>query len=262
MRKYQFINFHIKENYYLIEINRPKQLNAINKGTISELKKCFTEIRSSTKGFYGVIITGVGEKSFVAGADIVEFNELDQESAKKLSENGHELFNTIESMPIPVIALVNGYSLGGGCELALSCHLRIATENAKFSQPEINLGTIPGYGGTQRLTQIIGKGRALEMMLTAEMVDAKSALEYGLVNYILDDKEKAMEKSVSILNTVKRKSPKAIANVIKSVNNFYNKDVNGFDQEIKIFSKLCNSEDFKEGVNAFHEKRCPSFKGK
>jgi enoyl-CoA hydratase len=172
MRKYQFINFHIKENYYLIEINRPKQLNAINKGTISELKKCFTEIRSYTKGFYGVIITGVGEKSFVAGADIVEFNELDQESAKKLSENGHELFNTIESMPIPVIALVNGYSLGGGCELALSCHLRIATENAKFSQPEINLGTIPGYGGTQRLPQIIGKGRALEMMLTAEMVDA------------------------------------------------------------------------------------------
>ena len=114
MRKYQFINFHIKENYYLIEINRPKQLNAINKGTISELKKCFTEIRSSTKGFYGVIITGSGEKSFVAGADIAEFNELDQESAKKLSENGHELFNTIESMPIPVIALVNGYSLGGG----------------------------------------------------------------------------------------------------------------------------------------------------
>ncbi len=262
MRKYKFINFHIKENYYLIEINRPKQLNAINKGTISELKKCFTDIRSSTKGFYGIIITGEGEKSFVAGADIVEFNNLDKKSARILSENGHELFNTIECMPIPVIALVNGYALGGGCELALCCHLRIATENAKFSQPEINLGTIPGYGGTQRLTQIIGKGRSLEMMLTAEMVDSKLAQEYGLVNYVLDDKEKALEKCISILNTVKRKSPKAIANVIKSVNNFYTKDVDGFDQEIEIFSELCDSEDFKEGVNAFHEKRCPSFKGK
>ena len=262
MRNYKFINFQIKKNYYLIEINRSKQLNAINKNTISELMQCFTEIRSSTHGFYGVIITGVGEKSFVAGADIVEFNELNEESAKILSENGHDLFNTIESMPIPVVALVNGYSLGGGCELALSCHIRVATANAKFSQPEINLGTIPGYGGTQRLTQIIGKGRALEMMLTAEMLDAKTALEYGLVNYVLDDKMKAMEKSISILNTVKRKSPKAIASVIKSVNNFYNKDVNGFEEEIKIFSKLCNSDDFKEGVNAFHEKRCPSFKGK
>ena len=135
MKNYQFINFHTKENYYLIEINRPKQLNAINKTTISELKQCFTEIRSSIKGFYGVIITGVGQKSFVAGADIAEFNELNEESAKQLSENGHDLFNTIEGMPIPVVALVNGYSLGGGCELALSCHLRVATENAKFSQP-------------------------------------------------------------------------------------------------------------------------------
>ena len=262
MSEFDFINFNKGKNYYLIEINRPDQLNAINKETIKELKDCFLSIKNSTKGFYGVIITGSGDKSFVAGADISEFKGLNEKTAKELSLNGHELFDIIENFSIPVIALVNGYALGGGCELALCCHIRIATKNAKFSQPEINLGTIPGYGGTQRLPQIIGKGRALEMMLTAEMVDAKSALEYGLVNYILDDKEKALEKSVSILNTVKRKSPKAIANVIKSVNNFYNKDVNGFDQEIKIFSKLCNSEDFKEGVNAFHEKRCPSFKGK
>ena len=236
-------------------------LNGVVIYDLSEVTKKIKKLNSANFILKAQIHAGGRGKA--GGIKIIKnFNELNEESAKKLSENGHDLFNTIESMPIPVVALVNGYSLGGGCELALSCHIRVATANAKFSQPEINLGTIPGYGGTQRLTQIIGKGRALEMMLTAEMLDAKSALEYGLVNYVLDDKMKAMEKSISILNTVKRKSPKAIASVIKSVNNFYNKDVNGFDEEIKIFSKLCNSDDFKEGVNAFHEKRCPSFKGK
>ena len=262
MREFKFINFNKGKNYYLIEINRPNQLNAINKETIKELKDCFLSIKNSTKGFYGVIITGSGDKSFVAGADISEFKGLNEKTAKELSLNGHELFDIIENFSIPVIALVNGYALGGGCELALCCHIRIATKNAKFSQPEINLGTIPGYGGTQRLPQIIGKGRALEMMITAEMINAETALQYGLVNYVLDNKDDAMKKAADLVNTIQRKAPKAVSGVIKSVNNFYRGNDEGLRQEIKIFSKLCGTDDFMEGVRAFQEKRCPSFKGK
>ena len=262
MREFKFINFNKGKNYYLIEINRPDQLNAINKETIKELKDCFLSIKNSTKGFYGVIITGSGDKSFVAGADISEFKGLNEKTAKELSLNGHELFHIIENFSIPVIALVNGYALGGGCELALCCHIRIATKNAKFSQPEINLGTIPGYGGTQRLPQIIGKGRALEMMLTAEMTNAETALNYGLVNYVLEDKDAAMKKATQLVDIIQRKAPEAVAGVMESVNNFFKEDEEGFKQETKIFSKLCGTDDFKEGVKAFQEKRCPSFKGK
>ena len=262
MSQYNFINFIKGKNYYLIEINRPNQLNAINKKTIEELKDCFLNIKDSTKGFYGVIITGEGEKSFVAGADIKEFIGLDDKMSKSFCENGHNVFNSIENLSIPVIGIINGYALGGGCELSLSCHIRIATKNAKFSQPEVNLGTIPGYGGTQRLPQIIGKGRALEMMLTAEMTNAETALNYGLVNYVLEDKDAAMKKATQLVDIIQRKAPKAVAGVMESVNNFFKEDEEGFKQETKIFSKLCGTDDFKEGVKAFQEKRCPSFKGK
>ena len=164
-------------------------------------------------------------------------------------------------MPIPVIAIVNGYALGGGCELSLACHLRIGTRNAKFSQPEINLGLIPGYGGTQRLTQIIGKARALEMMITAEMINAETALKYGLVNYVFDDYKNAYSKAIDIIDIIKRKAPIAIKNVIMSVNSFYDSNLNGFEEEIKLFVQCSSTKDFKEGVKAFIEKRCPDFKG-
>ena len=261
MNEYNNILFSKEKDFYLVKINRPKQLNALNQQTISELKKCFEYIKKNSSGYYGVIITGEGEKSFVAGADIKEFTGLEEKLSKKVCENGHRLFNYIENMPIPVIAIVNGYALGGGCELALACHLRIGTSNAKFSQPEINLGLIPGYGGTQRLTQIIGKARALEMMITAEMINAETALKYGLVNYVFDDYKNAYSKAIDIIDIIKRKAPIAIKNVIMSVNSFYDSNLNGFEEEIKLFVQCSSTKDFKEGVKAFIEKRCPDFKG-
>ena len=259
---YKNLIFKKEEDFYLIKINRPKKLNALNQETLSELKKCIDYIRKNTKGFYGVILTGEGEKSFVAGADIKEFIGLDDQISKSFCENGHRVFNLIENLSIPVIAIINGFALGGGCELSLSCHIRIGTKNAKFSQPEVNLGIIPGYGGTQRLIQVIGKSRAIEMMLTAEMLDAEKAYDFGLVNHIAENNEKAYEKAKNIIAIVKRKGPDAIKNVIKSVNAYFNKDKNGFEEEIKNFVECTKTEDFKEGVKAFLEKRCPSFKGK
>ena len=175
--------------------------------------------------------------------------------------NGHGLFNNIETMPIPVIALVNGYALGGGCELALSCHFRFATKNAQFSQPEINLGIIPGYGGTQRLTQIIGKSKALEMMLTAQMINSDQAFQFGLVNKVVEDNKNGIYECEELIKTLKRKAPIAIKNIIKSVNNFYDINSDGFQEEINLFSECTSTSDFDEGVKAFIEKRCPDFKG-
>ena len=217
---YNNLIFEEKKDFYLVKINRPKFLNALNQETINELTNCFEFINENSKTKYGVIITGEGEKAFVAGADIKEFNKVDENSSIEFCKNGHYLFNLIENMSIPVLALVNGYALGGGCELSLACHLRIATENAQFSQPEINLGLIPGYGGTQRLTQIIGKSKALEMMLTANMVTSKEALDFGLVNYVVKDFEEGLDKCNDLILTIKRKARVAIKNVIKSVNNF------------------------------------------
>tara|TARA_B100000287_G_scaffold433219_1_gene494420 strand:+ start:951 stop:1739 length:789 start_codon:yes stop_codon:yes gene_type:complete len=261
MMKYNNLIFEEKKDFYLVKINRPKFLNALNQETINELTNCFEFINENSKNKYGVIVTGEGEKAFVAGADIKEFNQIDEKSSIEFCKNGHYLFNLIENMSIPVLALVNGYALGGGCELSLACHFRIATENAQFSQPEINLGLIPGYGGTQRLTQIIGKSKALEMMLTANMVTSKEALDFGLVNYVVKDFGTGLDKCNDIILTIKRKAPVAIKNVIKSVNNFYSADADGFEEEIKLFSECSSTKDFKEGVKAFLEKRCPDFRG-
>ena len=261
MNNYNNLIFEKRDDYYLLKINRPKNLNALNQDTISELKQCFDFIKKNSKGFYGVILTGEGDKSFVAGADIKEFTGLDKKASIQFCKNGHELFNNIERMPIPVIALVNGYALGGGCELALSCHFRFATGNANFSQPEINLGIIPGYGGTQRLTQIIGKSKAMEMMLTAKMINSDEAFQFGLVNKVVKDNNDGMHHCEELIKTLKRKASIAIKNVIKSVNNFYDNSSDGFLEEINLFSECSSTSDFEEGVKAFIEKRCPDFKG-
>ena len=167
MNNYNNINVYKKDFYFHIEINRPKQLNALNQATIKEIGSCLNAFEKNNKGYFAIIISGSGEKSFVAGADITEFTQVNKINSKRFCKKGHELYNKIENMSVPVIALVNGYALGGGCELAMACHLRIATKNATFSQPEVNLGLIPGYGGTQRLIQIIGKTKGLELMLSA-----------------------------------------------------------------------------------------------
>ena len=249
-----------KDDVLIISINRPNSLNALNTKTLSELKNIFSDIKNNSK-IKGVIITGVGNKAFVAGADIKEFINYSVNQAIDLSESGQNVFNLIENCSVPVIAAVNGYALGGGCELAMSCHIRIASNNAIFGQPEVNLGLIPGYAGTQRLTQLIGKGLAIELLATGENINAEKAESIGLVNHVVEQKE-LMETCLNLLNKINAKSPLTITSIIKCVNHFYKKEVDGYKTEREEFGKCFSSKDFKEGTTAFLEKRKPNFKGK
>ncbi|MFN8267264.1 MAG: enoyl-CoA hydratase-related protein [Chitinophagales bacterium] len=251
----------ISDNILTITINRADKLNALNGETILEIKDAFTAARK-IENLKGIIITGAGEKAFVAGADIAEFQGLDTSKAKELAQRGHDIFFLIEHTSVPVIAVVNGFALGGGCELSMACHLRIATANAKFGQPEVNLGIIAGYGGTQRLIQYIGKAKALELHLTADMIDAPTALNLGLVNYVEADKNAAIEKAKSIIQKTATKGPIAIAKVIECTNAYYKDGVDGFEYEVNAFASIFRTDDVKEGVSAFLEKRKPEFKGK
>jgi enoyl-CoA hydratase len=208
-----------------------------------------------------VIITGSGAKAFAAGADIVEFKGLNEAQGKILAKRGHDTFDKIEKSPKPVIAAVNGFALGGGCELAMACHIRIATDAAKFGQPEVNLGIIPGYGGTQRMVQLIGKGKTLELLMTADLIDAHTAHTLGLVNHVVSAAE-LIDRSRAILTKIGSKAPIAIAKVIEAVNAHFKDGVDGFDTEVNLFAECAATEDFVEGAAAFLEKRKANFKGK
>jgi enoyl-CoA hydratase len=211
------------------------------------------------KNIKAAIITGQGAKAFVAGADIAEFLEVTDDQGAQLARRGQEIFFKIENSPKPFIAAVNGFALGGGCELAMACHFRLASENSKFGQPEVNLGLIPGYGGTQRLTMLVGKGKAMELMMSGNMIDANEAKDIGLVNYVTPQ-ESLLEKTKEILNVILTKSPVAVSKVIAAVNAFNKPGINGFDEEINLFGEAFASDDKKEGTAAFIGKRKPVFK--
>jgi enoyl-CoA hydratase len=250
----------IENSVLTITINRPDKLNALNKKTISEIGEAIKSAKNN-EAVKAIIITGAGPKSFVAGADISEFIGLSDEQGKALAQSGQHVFRSIETCPKPVIAAVNGFALGGGCELSMACHLRIASDNAKFGQPEVNLGLIAGYGGTQRLIQYIGKTKATELHMTADMINAEQALQMGLVNYVVSP-DQLIPKCLEIIEKIKSKSPKAISGVINTVNAYFENGVDGFKAEIDEFGRCFATDDFKEGTTAFLEKRKPNFTGR
>lgn len=243
-----------------ITMSRPEALNALNKASLQELETTITEARTNPS-VKGIVITGEGEKAFVAGADIKEFTSLTKETATELSKRGQALFKMIEDCEKPVIAAVNGFALGGGCELAMACHLRIATENAKFGQPEVNLGIIPGYGGTQRLVQLVGRGKALELLMTGDLITAQEAKAIGLVNHVVPTQQDLHAMVSTVMGKMLSKGAVALAGIIKSVNAGFAFEAEGYKAEIDNFSTCTGTEDFKEGTAAFIEKRKPNFKG-
>lgn len=250
-----------EKNILLVTINRPQALNALNKVVFDELHQLFSTDIYKFKELKGVVITGSGEKAFVAGADITEFTGITApEEGYNLSKKGHNVFFLIERFAKPVVAAINGFALGGGCELAMACHLRVAAENAKFGQPEVNLGLTPGYGGTQRLVQLIGKSKALELLITAQIIPAAIALQYGLVNY-LTPVGQSIEKATELVELIASKAPIAVARCINAVNAYYNEKEDGFDRECREFAACCETQDFKEGASAFIEKRPAKFRG-
>lgn len=257
---YQECAVQVEDGITIVTINRPKAMNALNNGVFEDLIQIFTKDIdvAATKG---VIVTGAGDRAFAAGADIKEFLALDRKSAQALSERGQQIFTTIENYPIPVIAAVNGYALGGGCELAMACHLRISHAKAKFGQPEVNLGIITGYGGSQRLAQLIGKGRALELLLTSDMISGEQAYQYGMVN-VLCEADQVVPKAKALIDKIATKSPLAVEETIKALNALYDETKDGYAVEADAFGRLADTEDFKEGVQAFIEKRAANWKRK
>lgn len=247
-----------QDSIRIITINRPDKLNALNRETIKELGQAVSEA-GKEESVKCIVITGEGQKAFVAGADISEFYKYNEEQAKDLSKVGHDsLFDLVEKTEVPVIAAINGFALGGGLELAMSCHIRLASSNARMGLPEVSLGVIPGYGGTQRLAQLVGKGRAIEMITSAGMIKADDAFRMGLVNHVVEQEE-LMDKAIELANGIIKNSKSAIAAALRCVNASFDKNANGFEKEIEEFGKCFTSEDFKEGTSAFLEKRKPNF---
>ncbi len=260
MMTYTTLLTNIENNILTITINRPDKLNALNKDVFTDLDNIVDEIISNPE-IKSAIITGSGNKAFVAGADITEFANLDKEAARKLAKRGQDIFLKIENCPKPIVAAINGFALGGGCELAMACHFRLASENAKFGQPEVNLGLIPGYGGTQRLVHLIGKGKAMELLMSAHLIDAEEAKHLGLVNYI-STSESLLEHTKQILSIINNKAPLAIAACIKAANAVFDETQDGYATEINAFAESFDTNDMKEGTTAFLEKRKPVFTGK
>jgi len=254
------LSIEVRDNFSILTITREKALNALNKDVFDALHSFFSKIDGPKPGLRGVIITGAGDRAFVAGADIKEFSDLSSpEELERLSLRGQMIFDLIENCPVPVIAAVNGFALGGGCELAMACHLRIAGEHAKFGQPEVNLGLTPGYGGSQRLVRLIGRSKALELLMTADMINAEQAVQYGLANEMVDTGLE-VQRSLEILRKISTKAPLAVRDVIKAVNAYEDPAMDGFGLEARLFGQLMKTADFREGVNAFKEKRKPDFK--
>jgi enoyl-CoA hydratase len=243
----------------VLTVNRPDKLNALNADVMAELEGAMLKLRN-TASVKGIIITGSGEKAFVAGADIKELRDLNNFTGTMLSERGQHIFSSIEQSPKPVVAYVNGYALGGGCELAMACHLRVASETARFGLPEVTLGLIPGYGGSQRLVQLVGKGRAMEMILTGLPVKADTALQFGLVNKVVPATD-GLAAARELLATIMQRGPVAVSKAIEVVNAAFDKPGNGYKTEAEAFGALCGTRDFQEGTAAFLEKRAPAFNG-
>lgn len=256
----EYILSEVKNGVLVITINRPDKLNSLNKQTIEDLHETLVEAENLPE-IKAIILTGAGQKAFVAGADIAEFANYTIEQGRQLSATGHfKIFNFIENYSKPIVAAVNGFALGGGLELAMACHIRVVSDNAKMGLPEVSLGVIPGYGGTQRLAQLVGKGKAFEMIVTADMINAADAYKWGLANH-LTTQEELLPKCFEITSKIASKSPTAIRTAIKVINAGYNNQVNGFEVEIEEFGKSFGTGDFKEGVSAFLDKRKADFKG-
>lgn len=257
---YQQLLVELKNNVLYIIINRPQKLNALNKEVLKELAHAVASAQTD-KQVKAILLTGAGEKAFVAGADISEFQSYTLEEGKTLAKDGHDhVFNAIENSSKPVIAAINGFALGGGLELAMACHIRIASDNTKLGLPEVTLGLIPGYGGTQRLAQLVGKGLAFEMIFTADMISAEKAYQIGLVNHVVALSE-LTAKAEEILEKIKQRAPLALSSAIKAINAGFNAQMDGYQTEINEFGNCFNTKDFKEGVNAFLEKRKAQFLG-
>ena len=258
---YENLLIAIENKIAVVTLNRPAKLNALNKDTLAELHSAFSDLEKN-EAVQVIILTGSGEKAFVAGADIAEFANFSTQEGTQLAANGHQkVFNHIENLKKPVIAAVNGFALGGGLELAMACHFRVASDNAKMGLPEVTLGLIPGYGGTQRLPQLVGKGRAMEMILTASMITASEAKGYGLVNHVVPQNE-LLEFCQGLAQKIIKNAPVAISEAIQAINASVDKTKNGYEQEIHAFGRLFGTADFKEGTTAFLEKRKANFSGK
>ncbi|HEY6062277.1 MAG TPA: enoyl-CoA hydratase-related protein [Chitinophagaceae bacterium] len=257
---YQTLLILLENGILTVVINRVEKMNALNREVLTELNKVLDEVERNPE-VRSVIITGAGSKAFVAGADISEFDGLSKEEAMAMAKRGQETFFRIENSKKPIVAAVNGFALGGGCELAMSCHFRVAAENAKFGQPEVNLGLIPGYGGTQRLVQLIGKGKAMELLMSAHMIDASEAKELGLVNYVTTP-DTLLAHTREILSKINSKAPLAVAGCVKAANAVFDESQNGFETELNEFGNCFMTDDMKEGVAAFLEKRKAVFRGK